>query len=74
MEKVQVTEEEASALNSLGLGDSFWAQYFIIGHSKNFSGNGICMGQTFTGKAKVLNGMAPLDFARCVILGYEVRK
>jgi hypothetical protein len=69
--KVKVNKEIAVALDKLGK-DKWSKQFDLIGHCKSFSGNGIRMKSTFTQELEVLNNIPPLEFAKMLILGYEV--
>lgn len=68
--KLKVTEPEANALSILvksGLG----LQFHLIGHARNFSGNGIKVGETWISDVSILNDMPPILLAQAFISGYE---
>lgn len=70
-EPMKVSREVSEALNKLEKDE--WSQNFsLISHAKQFSGNGICMKNNWLEEFKILNTLQPLDFAKCMILGYEV--
>lgn len=74
MEKVKVSHEIAEALDKLSKDNNDnWSKNFnLISHCKGYSGNGILCGNIYTGEYKVLEKLQPLEFAKCLILGYEV--
>lgn len=71
MNKVKVSKEIAEVLDKMPK-DNWNKQFNSISHCKGFSGNGICMNTNYKDEFKVLNELQPLDFARCLIVGYEV--
>ncbi len=73
MERVKVSCEVAEALDKLHR-DEWLDQFNLIGHCKNYSGNGIRCGSTFHEEFEPLNNLEPLFFAKCLILGYEVEE
>lgn len=73
LDKVKVSKEVAEALNQLDKDD--WTKEFnLISHCKSFSGNGIRMQSTFVKELEALNALKPLDFAKCLIVGYEIKE
>lgn len=73
MKKVKVSHEVADALDKQS--KSEWGKQFnLISHCKGYSGNGILCGIIHTEEFKVLEKLQPLEYARCLILGYEVRE
>jgi hypothetical protein len=70
VEKVKVTQEVADALDKLKK-DDWNVQFNLINHCKMFSGNGVKMGG-YLEELKALEKLSPLEFARCLIIGYEV--
>lgn len=70
MEKLTVTQEVAEALDSLKQ-DKWSKQFNLICHCKGFSGNGILHQNIYTDDLKVLESLSPLEFAQCLIAGYE---
>ena len=71
MEKVKVSREIAEALDKQSKND--WTKEFaLISHCKGYSGNGILCKDIYTEELKVLEKLQPLEFARCLILGYEI--
>jgi hypothetical protein len=70
LKKVRVTKEIAAALDRIP-NDEWNKQFDLIGTCKDFSGNGIRMKATFNQDAEALNQLSPLDFAKCLIIGYE---
>lgn len=74
MEKVQVSREIAEALDKLNKdnNDNWSKQFNLISHCSGYSGNGILCKNIYQDEYKVLANMQPLEFAKCLILGYEV--
>lgn len=71
LKRVKVSKEVATALNNLDKDD--WSkQYNLIKHCKGFSGNGVLMKEIYIDSFKVLQKLSPLEFATCLIVGYEV--
>ena len=68
---VKVSREVADALSRLSK-DEWMKQYNLIAHCKGYSGNGVLMRSIYTPEQKVLEKMQPLEFAKCLVLGYEV--
>lgn len=73
MNKVKVSKEVAAALDKQSR-DEWSKQFNIIAHCKNFSGNGIRMSCNYKDEFKILNDLQPLDYARCLIVGYEIEE
>ncbi|MGM1044746.1 MAG: hypothetical protein ACQEXX_01230 [Bacillota bacterium] len=73
MDKVKVSAEIAACLDKLK-SDVWSKQFNLIAHCKNFSRNGICMRSDYSEEFKSLNSLQPLDFARCLIVGYEIKE
>lgn len=73
IEKLKVSKEVAEALDKQSKSD--WDKQFnLIGHCKGFSGNGIKCGEIYKDEFKILETLSPLDYARCLIAGYEVEE
>jgi len=73
MEKVKVSREVAEALDKQNNND--WTKEFnLISHCKGFSGNGILCKNIYAEKFNVLENLQPLEYARCLILGYEIKE
>lgn len=68
---VKVSPEEFHALDGLK-NSGVDIQFILISHFKSFSGNGICMKDTWHSEAAVLNKMKPLKLAKALINGYEL--
>lgn len=73
MDKVKVSREVAEALDKQKK-DEWTQQFNLISHCKSFSGNGILMRNNYLEEFEALNTLSPLDFARCLILGYEIEE
>lgn len=71
MEKLKVSPEMAEALDKLEK-DDWGKQYNLIAHCKAYSGNGILMRGIYRDELKILDNLKPLEFAKCMIIGYEV--
>ncbi|PZT57360.1 hypothetical protein [Paenibacillus silvae] len=71
--KVKVTSKVAEALDKLEW-DEWSKQFNLIGHCKNFSGNGKKVGNTFNEELSELNSIEPIVFAKILINGYEAVK
>ena len=70
LEKVKVSREVAEALDTLSRDE--WSNRFnLIGHCRSFSGNGVRIGTTFIDDLNALNNLDPLEYAKCLIIGYE---
>ena len=73
MNKIKVSREVSDALDKMS--NNEWSKQFnLISHCKSFSGNGILMHNSFQKEFKVLNTLQPLEFAKCLILGYEIKE
>lgn len=71
MEKVKVSREIADILDKQSKDD--WSKQFnLISHCKAYSGNGILCGSIYKDSSKALEKLQPLDYAKCLIIGYEV--
>jgi hypothetical protein len=73
MKKVKVSKEVAEALAKLP-NDEASKQQRLISHASCFSGNGILMRNNKLEEFEVLNTLQPLDYAKILILGYEVEE
>ncbi|WP_270364060.1 hypothetical protein [Bacillus paranthracis] len=73
LKKVIVTKEVAAALDRIP-NDDWNKQFDLISMCKNFSGNGVRMKATFNQDAEALNQLSPLEFARCLVIGYETEE
>lgn len=71
MSKVKVSREVAEALNKQSK-DEWTKQFNLIAHCKGYSGNGILGRSIYTEEFKVLEQLQPLDYAKCLIVGYEI--
>lgn len=71
MEKVKVSREVADLLDRQNK-DEWSKQFNLISHSKGYSGNGILCGNIYTQEFKILETLQPLEYAKCLIIGYEV--
>lgn len=71
--KVKVSSEVAEALNKLQW-DEWSKQFNLIGHCQSFSGNGKKIRNTFNDELSILNCIPPLDFAKILVIGYEVEE
>ena len=70
-QKVKVTPEVAAALDKQRSCE--WTKEFnLISHCKSFTGNGVLMYDPYLPEYAVLATLSPLDFAKCLIIGYEV--
>lgn len=69
---MKVSREVAEALDKLSKDDEWTQNYNLIKHAKQFSGNGICMKNNWSDEYKVLNTLQPLEYAKCMLIGYEV--
>ena len=70
-QKVKVSPEVAEALDKQRSCE--WTkQYNLIAHCKSFSGNGILMKNPYLPEYAVLATLSPWEFAKCLIVGYEV--
>jgi len=73
MEKVKVSREVAEALDRQG--KSEWTKQFnLTSHCKGYSSNGVLCKNIYKKDFIVLEELQPLEFARCLILGYEIIK
>lgn len=70
MGKVTVSAEVADALDKQGQ-DEWSKQFNLIAHCKGYSGNGVHCGSIYTDEFKVLESLSPLEYAKCLLLGYE---
>lgn len=70
MEKVKVNKEIAEALDKQSK-DEWSKQFNLISHCKGYSGNGILCGNIYTEEFKVLEKLQPLEYAKCLLYGYE---
>lgn len=71
MGKFEVTREVAEALDKQSK-DEWTQQFNLIAHCKGYSGNGILCGNIYTDEFKVLEQLQPLEYAKCLLVGYEV--
>jgi hypothetical protein len=71
LEKAKVSREVAELLDRQDK-DEWSKQFNLISHSKSYSGNGILCENIYTEEFKVLERLQPLEYARCLIVGYEV--
>lgn len=71
MGKVIVSNEVAEVLDKQGK-DEWMKQFNLISHCKSFSGNGILVGSNYQEEYKILNTLQPLEYAKCLIVGYVV--
>ncbi|MCK1999787.1 hypothetical protein MZM54_00135 [[Brevibacterium] frigoritolerans] len=69
--KVKVSREVAALLDKQDK-DEWSKQFNLISHCKGYSGNGILCRNIYTQEFKVLETLQPLEYARCLIDGYEV--
>lgn len=73
MAKVKVSREVSDALDKHFKGQDEWTkQYNLIAHCKGYSGNGILCKNIYTDEFKVLEQLKPLEYARCLLEGYEI--
>lgn len=71
LNKVKVTREIAELLDRQSKGD--WdKQFSLISHCKGYSGNGILCREIYTTESKKLQELTPLEYAKCLIVGYEI--
>lgn len=73
MKKVKVSIEVAEALDRLDKNEDAMS-YDLISHCKSFSGNGHKMRNSYTEDFKALEEIKPLEFARCLLFGYETHE
>lgn len=71
MEKAKVSKEIARLLDKQ-LKDNWNKQFNLINHCKAFSGNGILCKEIYVDEFKPLQKLSPIEYARCMIIGYEV--
>lgn len=71
MEKLKVSREVAEALDKQSK-DKWSKQFNLISHCKGYSGNGFLCGNIYTDEFKILETLQPLDYARCLLHGYQV--
>lgn len=71
--KVIVSQEMKEALDKQGK-DDWTKQFNLIAHCKSYSGNGVKIQSTFTEEFWILNDLSPLEYAKCLILGYDIEK
>lgn len=71
MEKVKVSREVAELLDAQSR-DEWSKQFHLISHCKGYTGNGVRCGSIYTQEFKALEALQPLDYAKCMIVGYEV--
>ncbi|GLI82389.1 hypothetical protein ANABIO32_00750 [Rossellomorea marisflavi] len=72
MAKVKVSQEIAKLLDRQSKDD--WSKQFnLIAHCKGYSGNGIQFGSIYQKEFKLLETLSPLDYARCLTVGYEIK-
>lgn len=71
MEKLKVSREIAEALDKQSK-DEWTKQFNLIAHCKGYSGNGIRCGNIYTEDFKALEKLQPLEYAKCLIVGYEI--
>lgn len=69
---MKVSREVAEALDKQSKDDEWTQNFNLISHAKQFSGNGICMKNNWSDEFKVLNNLQPLEYAKCMLIGYEV--
>lgn len=69
--KVKVSREIAQVLDKQSK-DEWSKQFNLISHCKGYSGNGILCGNIYTEEFKALETLQPLEYARCLIVGYEI--
>jgi hypothetical protein len=73
MDKVKVSRKIADLLDKQSSDD--WSKQFnLISHCKGYSGNGYLCGSIYVDEFKPLEKLSPLDYARCLIVGYEVEE
>lgn len=73
MEKVKVSKEIAELLDKQSR-DDWWKQFYLITHCGGYSGNGIQFKSIYTEEFKPLEKLKPLEYAKCIIIGYEVEE
>lgn len=71
MEKVKVSKEIADLLDKQ-LKDDWHKQFNLISHCKAYSGNGTLCKEIYVDEFKPLQILSPLEYARCILIGYEV--
>lgn len=71
VEKVKVSREVAEALDKQSK-DEWSKQFNLIAHCKGYSGNGILCGSIYKEEFKVLEALKPLEYAKCLLIGYEI--
>lgn len=71
--KVKVSRAIAEALDKQEK-DNWSVQYNLITHCHSFSGNGICYRSKYSEEFQILNSLKPLEYARCLIEGYEINE
>lgn len=72
-EPVKVSQEIGDILDKQKK-DDWTKQFNLISHCKGYSGNGILCKSIYTEESKPLEKLSPLEYARCLIVGYEVDK
>lgn len=71
MEKVKVSKEIADLLDKQHK-DDWNKQFNLISHCKAYSGNGVLCNKIYTDEFKALQKLTPLEYAKCLIIGYEL--
>ena len=71
MEKVKVSKEIAELLDKQEK-DNWCKEFNLIAHCKAYSGNGTLCKDIYTDEFIPLQTLSAMDYARCLILGYEV--
>lgn len=71
MVKVKVSKEIAALLDKQS-NDNWSKQFNLIAHCKGYSGNGVWCRAIYTDEFEPLNKLSPLEYATCLIVGYEV--
>lgn len=71
MEKVKVSRKIAELLDKQPK-DDWHKQFYLISHCKGYSGNGILCGKIYTDEFKPLQKLSPLEYAKCLVIGYEI--